>query len=66
MERLDLEALRKKSDEVCDSLIAAHVGNVHKRTIPLKNQLHKDLLDFGVFLASADGEISDADADLIC
>ena len=24
MERLDLEALRKKSDEVCDSLIAAH------------------------------------------
>lgn len=66
MERLDLEALRKKSDEVCDSLTAARVGNVHKRTVSLKNQLHKDLLDFGVFLASADGVTSDDDAGLIC
>ncbi|MDO5117271.1 MAG: AAA family ATPase [Eggerthellaceae bacterium] len=66
MERLDLGALRRKSDEVCDSLTAARVGNVHKRTVSLKNQLHNDLLDFGVYLASADSSLSASDADLIC
>ena len=66
MEQLDLQGLLKASEGICKSITIANVGNVSAGGKTCKEHLHNDLLEFGAFLAGADGDIDEDEAILIC
>ena len=66
MEQLDLQGLLSKANEISDALTRANVGSVRSEGKNLKDMLHDDLLNFGVFLAGAEGSVSEDEAELIC
>lgn len=66
MEQLDLKGLLSAADEICKAITLANVGDVRAGGVTLKERFYNDLLDFGVFIAGADGGIDDDEAQLIC
>jgi Holliday junction resolvasome RuvABC ATP-dependent DNA helicase subunit len=57
--QLDLKELIALSDEICDALTKANVGNISSTGRTLKEQFHEDLMKFAVYLADADGKVED-------
>lgn len=66
MKRLELRELIQLSDEICDELTGANVGNLLGQKMTLKERFHDDLLRFAVFLANADGRIERNEIEIIC
>jgi Holliday junction resolvasome RuvABC ATP-dependent DNA helicase subunit len=57
--QFDLKELIALSDEICDALTKANVGNISSTGRTLKEQFHEDLMKFAVYLADADGKVED-------
>lgn len=57
MEQLDLQALLRKSYEVCDVIVREDVGGARSERTPLRTQLRTDLALFGGYLAESDGRV---------
>lgn len=51
---MDLREYMKISDEICESLYRANVGNCNREKDTLKTKLHTDLTNFAIYLMSAD------------
>lgn len=65
MKQLELKELMELSDEICAALTKANVGNVMAGKMPLKEQLHEELLNFAVFIADADGRMEENEIEII-
>jgi hypothetical protein len=57
--QFDLKKLIALSDEICDALTKANVGNISSTGRTLKEQFHEDFMQFAVYLANADGKVED-------
>lgn len=66
MEQLELKELIELSDEICEALTRANVGNILAEKMTLKECLHRDLLRFAIFLVDADGRIEENEVEIIC
>lgn len=58
MSEINFEELLKMSDDICDLLTRSNVWSAGLRPYNLKQDLHYELLKFGVYLSSADGVIT--------
>lgn len=65
MKQLDLKQLIGLSDEICDELTRANVGNLSAQKMTLKERLHDELLKFAVLLADADGRIEENELEIL-
>lgn len=66
MKRLELRELIQLSDEICDELTGANVGNILAQKMTLKERFRDDLLRFAIFLANADSRIEKNEIEIIC
>ena len=66
MKQLELKDLVELSDEICEELMKANVGNILAQKMTLKECLHDELLKFAVFLADADDQIEENEIEIIC
>jgi AAA+ superfamily predicted ATPase len=62
MNALTLQEMITLCDEICAALAKVNVGNVNARTSSLKEQLHRELAYFGLYLADSDGTLDDKEA----
>lgn len=65
MEQLDLDALLKKSYDICQALMRADVGNVRTERKDLKVMLRNDLALFGAYLTEADKDVTEEEVTFI-
>ena len=65
MEQLDLQALLKKSYEICDALTRANVGNVATEKRLLRVMLRNELALFGAYITNSDNTITEEEAEFI-
>jgi AAA+ superfamily predicted ATPase len=65
MNEVSFEHLLQMSDDICDLLTRANVWNAGLRPYNLKQRMHYELLKFGVYLADADGTISENEVEEI-
>ena len=65
MEQLDLQALLKKSYEICDALTRANVGNVRTEQRNLRVMLRNDLALFGAYITNSDKTITEEESEFI-
>ena len=58
MSKVSFEELLNICDDICELLTNPKIWSAGLNPYNLKNQMHYELLKFGVFLADADGELS--------
>lgn len=65
MKEIDLKEYIRLSEEISEKLTAINVGNVSSQNKSVGDIFKNDLIDFGIFLADADGKIDEAELGLI-
>ena len=65
MEQLDVSALLERAHKVCATLTEQNVGDAQAESLPLTDQLSRDLAILGAHLAENDGHIDAHELDFI-
>ena len=65
MQQLDIKGYIEKSNQICELLKTANVGNNASEGISLSERFRTELLRFAIYLADANGKLEPAEAQLI-